>query len=738
MKTNRRLSVDGEDSLLGRWKDHPFIRVFMYGFLSVALYVLMVGNIAPEVLDINVGSKAEKDIISPVTITDERATERAREQAAQQVDPVFSKDDSITDRQVSKLNNVFSSIKETISDDNLTDEDKQKQLKENIPYELDSDLYVALLNYSSSDIDTLRAVTRSVVYEIMHDGVREQGNGLQRAMQEVNNSLLLSSLDADLRKISREIAQASIVPNYVFNQEETERLRQEARDNVRSIEIREGEILAHEGEIITQELFRKLKLVGLLSESANLSPYFGLALFVVLIVSFLGIYINQSDLPIQKNNTHFLMFVIIFILNVLVLKIVSVAQVLEYSGIGFVAPVAFSTMLMTMLLHQRLAIFSSFMFGLIAAIILNAETTGFMDFSYAIVIIFSGAAGAFFLGKATRKSKILQAGFVVSAVSAVTVCAMMFLKSTPVGMLELSQYLLYALLSGVLASILTIGLLPFFEAAFGILSMVKLIELSNPNQKLLRKILVEAPGTYHHSVMVANLAEAATEAVGGNGLLARVGAYYHDIGKTKRPHFFIENQMNMGNPHDKIAPQLSTKIITAHATDGANMLKAERLPKAIQDIAEQHHGTTLLKYFYHKAKEESDCDVQESDFRYPGPKAQFKEAAIVGIADSIEAAVRSLSKPSPERIENMVRNIIKDRLEDGQFNECDLTLKELDTIAKVICETLQGIFHSRIEYPDELDKSLKKANAIAKDKGKESTNSVNLSHTNNSRKKADM
>ena len=234
------------------------------------------------------------------------------------------------------------------------------------------------------------------------------------------------------------------------------------------------------------------------------------------------------------------------------------------------------------------------------------------------------------------------------------------------------------------------------------LSPLRLLELSNPNHPLLRKLLIETPGTYHHSVIVGNLAEAAAEAIGADGLLCRVGAYYHDLGKTKRPQFFIENQLHTDNPHDKLSPNLSKSIIISHARDGYEILRKHNIPTPICDIAAQHHGTTLLKYFYHKAREQCDgTEVLEADYRYPGPKAQFKEAAIVGIADSVEAAVRSLARPTPERVENMVRKIIRDRLEDGQFNECDLTLKELDLIARSICETLQGIFHSRIKYPDE-------------------------------------
>jgi hypothetical protein len=271
-----------------------------------------------------------------------------------------------------------------------------------------------------------------------------------------------------------------------------------------------------------------------------------------------------------------------------------------------------------------------------------------------------------------------------------------------------------ALGSGLLTAVLVIGLMPFFEVSYSILSALKLVELSNPNHPLLRKLLTETPGTYHHSVMVGNLSEAAAESIGANGLLCRVGSFYHDIGKTRRPSYFIENQTNIENPHDFIDPKLSKSIIIAHARDGVEMLKDHNIPKPIWEIAEQHHGTTLLKYFFHKARKQHEEEgkdpeeIVESDFRYPGPKAQTKETAIVGIADSVEAAVRSLRNPTVEQIDSMVQKIIKDRLDDQQFNECDLTLKELDKIGTSIKETLLGIFHSRIEYPDDLPKGIKK------------------------------
>jgi len=214
---------------------------------------------------------------------------------------------------------------------------------------------------------------------------------------------------------------------------------------------------------------------------------------------------------------------------------------------------------------------------------------------------------------------------------------------------------------------------------------------------------VEAPGTYHHSIIVGNLAEAAAEAVGGDALLARVGSYYHDIGKLKRPYFFTENQFTEENPHEKIAPTLSTLIITAHVKEGVELAREAKLPEVIVDLIRQHHGTDLVRFFFHRAAEnDKEEQVEEKDFRYPGPRPQTKEAAIIMLADSVEAAVRSLAKPTPARVEQLVRRIIKERLNDGQLDESDLTFKDLDKVADAFVRVLSGIFHTRVEYPDKI------------------------------------
>jgi putative nucleotidyltransferase with HDIG domain len=261
------------------------------------------------------------------------------------------------------------------------------------------------------------------------------------------------------------------------------------------------------------------------------------------------------------------------------------------------------------------------------------------------------------------------------------------------------------MLNGVIVAIVTNGVLPYVENIFGITSPVKLLELSNPNHPLLKKLLLEAPGTYHHSVIVGNLAEAAADKIGADSLLARVGAYYHDIGKTKRAYFFTENQIGSENPHDNLSPNLSTLIITSHVKDGVELAQEYKLPSDVIDIIRQHHGTSLVSFFYQEAVHDDKYKrVDEDEFRYDGPKPKSKEAALIMLADMVEAAIRSnpTAQSNPGKLEKLVRDLIKQKLDTGQLDRSDLTLNNLDNIAESFVDILKGIFHNRIEYPDNL------------------------------------
>ncbi|MBT2685738.1 HD family phosphohydrolase [Bacillus sp. ISL-37] len=707
-------------------------RILLFLLIGVVMYSAMYSNVKPEKLNLELFSVAERTIRSPITIEDKESTEANRRKAVEQVSDVYRVKSEYAQNRVDLVTSIFGSVSEVNAEvqeeidqkkktaeeaevegapapEEPTIEEKLSQLKtkltENETKSLSDEVFITLLQAPKEELLVAKDLTVTAINNTMKRSV--PADEVENAKLNVEEELKYTSLSSSLKKAVIEIGRYAVVQNEFYDPEATEDLRQKAMDSVEPVRILEGQILVDEGQLISRDVYKKLQLVGLLESENSYKPFIGLAMLVALILFALFVIFNEME-NADKKQKNLLIFSIIFITSILLMKMVSLFDEFEYSEIGYIFPAAMGAMLIKILINERLALFQMAILAVSGTIIFNEGITGTLNVTIGIYILISGLAAILFLQKQNRRSKILQAGLSVSVVNLIVIISILFLRNSQYSGLEYGFYFIAAFVSGIVSAVLTIGLLPFFEAGFGILSTLRLIELSNPNHPLLRKILTEAPGTYHHSVMVANLSEAACEAIGANGLLARVGCYYHDIGKTKRPQFFIENQINMDNPHDKLPALTSKNIIIAHATDGAEMLRKHRMPKEIIDIAEQHHGTTLLKFFYHKAKQNGH-EVKEEDFRYPGPKPQTKESAVIGIADSVEAAVRSMAHPTHEQIENLVHNIIGDRLQDGQLSECDITLKELDTVADTLCETLKGIFHSRIEYPEMNKQKVKQA-----------------------------
>jgi cyclic-di-AMP phosphodiesterase PgpH len=699
--------------------DYTFFRVLVFVVLGVILFTSMYGNVKPEKLDISLLTVAEKTIRSPATVEDKISTEKKRQEALDQVQDVYTLKKEYSSNQVDLISSIFDSgteVNEEIEDERekqiATDEEPidvlqptieeevtmlKAKLTDRVITDLSERVFTALVQASDDELAIAKDLTVTAINNVMNK--RISADDVENAKKSLEEELKFTTLNSDLKNAAIELGRYAVIQNEFYDPEATEELRKQQAESVEPVKILQGQIIIEEGKLIRQEEFRQLELVGLLDNKQSYKPFIGLIILISIILSSLYYYFYQLKEQPEKKHTNLLLFGIIFILTFFILKIVSMLQIFNYSGIGYLFPAAMGGMLIKILIDEKLAILSSIIFAIFGSLLFNEGVSGTLNFSVGIYIMFSSLAALLFLSDQNQRSKILQAGSFAAAVNFFTIWALMFLPNGQFSGLEYGYYILTAIFSGIGSAVLTMGLLPLFETSFGILSTMKLIELSNPNHPLLRKILMEAPGTYHHSVMVANLADAACEAIGANGLLARVGCYYHDIGKTKRPNFFIENQMHRENPHDRLPPDKSANIIISHVTDGAAILKKYNLPKEIIHIAEQHHGNTLLKFFYHKAVQGEE-EVKEEDYRYPGPKAQTKESAIVGIADSVEAAVRSLNQPTPETIESLVKKIVSDRLQDGQLNECDLTLKELETVSHSFCETLKGIFHSRIEYPE--------------------------------------
>ncbi|QQK75825.1 HD family phosphohydrolase [Salicibibacter cibarius] len=683
------------------------VRVGLFLLLGILLYISMFDNVRPEQLDVSLSEPAPEDIRSPITVEHEALTAEREKAALDELDPSYVHRHDYVLMQTEKINTIFELAAEFQAED---DESQAEQLQETLEEEMDQRLpeetLEILLNESEEQLMIGRDAARNAVHEVMNEELVV--DDVPAAREEAEERVSMSMGNTQLQNASAEIASRMVTANYIYDDENTAERREEALDEVEPVLIREGELLAEEGEIIDAGIYEQLDLTGLLDDDFSLFPYLGLLLFVGMIVTMVAFYATQTSSPLRYSNQALFLYVLVFFIMLATMKIMSVLNLFDMEGILWLTPIALGTMLLAQLLSYRVALYTAVLLALVGSVIFNAEATGNFHATFMVYALFSGLAGVFFLGKTPQVAKILQSGVFIALMNALTVTAFYFLSNVPLALESYGIEIGFAVGSGFLAAVLTLGLMPFFETGFNILSKTKLIELSNANQPLLRKILLEAPGTYHHSVMVANLSEAACEAIGTNGLLARVGAYYHDLGKTKHPHYFIENQMKIGNPHDRLSPDVSKQIIIDHPYDGARMLEAHNFPKQIVDFAKEHHGTSLVKYFYHKAKEKG-MEPDEADYRYPGPKPRFKESAVLGIADSVEAAVRSMDAPTGEKIEKLVNGIIRDKLVDGQFDECNLTMKELSSVANAMCETLQGTFHSRIEYPENSESEKEKS-----------------------------
>lgn len=690
---------------LRAWNASAAVRIGLLLLLWGILFAFALPHVRPTAYELKVGQPSPVTLVAPYTVEDPEETQRARQRAEAGVEPVFRRDDRITSNQLEVLERIFAEAK-ALASSNRPAAERIARLKAIVPYELSDEVYTAMVRLSPQTLEAARAITVNTVGQILLEGVPDQATGVKAARAKVDEQLVRSDLGRSARTVVRALALASVVPNVFYDEAETEKRRELARSLVKPVTIEQGTVLVEKGAVVTPEGYRKAKLLGLVEATPSPWPMLGLAGLAAMLVAILWTTLASTAKPARRDNRTLLMVTLIAVVQVVALKAIALWESRPYPYLGFVAPAALGASLMAALVSNRVALAGSVLFATLAALLYNESFELPLDFRYALVALAGSVAGVYSIGRMTQRHNILYTGFAVSGAASAAAAIAVLLTARHGAALPWTELLLavgFAFAGGWLSTVLTVGLLPFFENAFGVLSSVRLLALSNPNHPLLRKLLTETPGTYHHSMVVANLAEAAAEAIGANGLLARVGAYYHDIGKTKRPQYFIENQYGAENPHDRLSPYLSKRIILAHPYDGVAMLKAYKIPKPIRDIAEQHHGTTLLKYFYHKAKQQNPGgEVREEDFRYPGPKAQTKEAAIVGICDCVEAAVRSMKRPTPGQLDQLVRRIVKDRLDDGQFHECDLTLKELEIISRTIVETLIGMFHSRIEYPTDV------------------------------------
>ncbi|MBW1714782.1 MAG: HDIG domain-containing protein [Deltaproteobacteria bacterium] len=533
-------------------------------------------------------------------------------------------------------------------------------------------------------------------------------------ISQIIDQSLTQETELDTAASIERFGQLLIRPNITFNKRETELRKEEAKNSVKPIyfQVKKGEMIVREGEKINPTHLLKLETQAQLTRN-TLIP--GMALSTTLMI---GIMLALSYLIVLKRpnvfkentrNLTFLSVALLFIFLVVLLYNVVAEEVARgfpfftAQVLLFALPISLGAILVCIFQGLDVAIGFSLIISILASIAVEGKV------EFLIYFLLGSLLAAYGVRNCRERMVLIKTGIRVGLLN----MALALLIQTLYGNLyspTSALSIIAGFLGGALAGVIATGFLPLIEMAFGFTTDIKLLELSSLDQPILKDLMVNAPGTYHHSVVVSNMVEATAESIHANPLLAKVSAYYHDIGKIKKPLYFVENQARGENRHEKLAPSMSSLILISHVKDGVELAKQQRLGKEIIDTIEQHHGTSLISYFYEKAKDQSgkkggrSSPVKEQDFRYPGPRPQTKEVALVLLADAVEAASRTLVDPTPARIQGMVQKIMNGVFSDGQLDECELTLKDLNQIAKSFTKTLSGIFHGRVEYPEPIAK----------------------------------
>ena len=674
---------------MDKWK-----RIFLFTITAIFIYFIMLTVVTPKRYKLNEGDIATVDIKAPRDIIDEEATKAKEQEVTAKVEKKFTLKNEIKIEASENIKSFFDKLINLKSND-IDEKSKISELKKIDAFKLSDAEYKTLLDLNVDKDTELQWIALTAIDKGYEKQIEEDNSeDIAEAKTIVDDYLSSQELESNIEVILREMCESQIKANYFFDQSKTDEAVKEALKSVSKVMIKKNQTIVKEGEPITQQQINILTELGLVGEDLSkdyIYTYIILAFFVLFVLGMQYMFLKKEKKEILIDTK------LVFLILLLNLLSVISARVFTFVSL-FIIPIACAPILMTVFLDSKISIVINSLNLLFVTVIVG------FDPQVILIGIVSTIVSSTTLKKVSQRNDILYSTAYVAAAVAVVILSSGILLSNNIKQILLDVIL--AVFGAFISGILAMGLLPFLESSFSLVTNMKLLELSNPNNPLLKRLLMEAPGTYHHSVMVANLAEVAAEEVGANPMLVRVGAYYHDVGKIKRPFFFGENQLGGTNPHDKISPTLSTTIIISHVKDGLELAKEYDIPKVVSDMIVQHHGTTLVKYFYYTLKNSSENpdEIREEDFRYPGPKPQSKEAAIIMMADSVEAAVRSIQEPTLEKIEDMVNNIVKDKMNSNQLNECDLTFRELEVIKACFLRVLKGIYHHRIEYPTEKGK----------------------------------
>ncbi len=710
--------------------NHTARRAFWIGLFGLAATLILMSVSLPGEVSLRAGEIAPYTIKAPADFVNQPVTDALRQQAAAKVAPVYTTQSSITQDVLSAFESsgqvivqaqalwssssaaaVRSAAAATSASGSASSASSasgfssaagasslatvvaslQKQLQLSDP----TSAYQAVITADPGTLSSILTQAGDDLQQLMAQGVRSSdlsadASQLRQEIAAIQGPQTVLSFVADL-------AVSELKANRFQDAVATEAAQQSAMHSVVPVVIARGQVIVREGDPITATDVTLLQEAGLLHPGGLLGVIGGAVALVLGLMAVCWAYFARFFQRVLHSEPHLVLFGSV------------VAGTLAAGRLGmeispFLIPTSWASMLAAIGLGPQPGLFVGVVIAILAGMIAHSLAVALSSLIAAWVAVFA-------LGHLDQRGQLLRAGLYAAFGGALTVGVLvLFFGQNPSTISQLQgvssglqvwRDMAAAGGAGLLGAVLAIGTLPYIES-LGMLTTFRLQELANPGRPLLRRLLVEAPGTYHHSLMVANLAEAACQVVGGDPLLVRAGAYYHDIGKMKRPQFFVENQMSGENPHDKLTPRLSALVIQNHVRDGVEYARQAQLPKEIINIIRSHHGTTLIRYFYEEGRKQEGDEVEEAAFRYEGPRPQTREEAIMMLADGVEAAVRACKQPTPAQIEHVIRGIVAERLEDQQLDRSPLTLRDIDSIAHTFQRILVGAYHARIEYPEQL------------------------------------
>lgn len=726
---NKLDKLDKFDKFMGMLTRRETVSVLLLlTFLAAALINIFV---SPQLYQrgLHEGDIALKDVYAPYDFTyswgiDEESTKKAKLDAISIV-PYYVRRDSVLEAEArNKIENFYDILDEETSR-GASISDQIIAMKDQVGGDLSDSSIRALLEYP--DKARLRRKTFRILEDTFligymdNEGLKtvkavdnekvnvfdtETGSELLRSREELldagtvrtlieNSSEVQFAGDKKARQAVASLIGLYIAPNMIPDKEKTNEKKNEivssAEPAYYSWGVKKNELIIEKGSRLNDRHVAQMAQLRRLFRPGTTPAFFlGVLLLFLLLGGIAAIYLLLTQKASFLKNTKDLGIILI---NMAIMMLIA-DFVMRSAQSSYFIPLASMGMIITLLVGFNTAFLSVLLMSVFFAFISGGKV------EVALVLLVGSSVGMFVVKGAGRRSRILWAGFLAGAAKCLAIACIGLING-----MELDFYFkegVWGIASGLFSGFVVMGLLPVFEYLFKVPTNISMLELSDLNHPVLKKLAMEAPGTYHHSIMVGNLAEAACDAIGANSLMARVGAYYHDIGKIPKSEYFSENEMGEGSRHSNLAPSMSALIIAKHVKEGVDIAKKHKLNNTIIDFITQHHGDSLIAYFYQKAMEKSPegTVLKEENFRYPGPRPQTKESAIILLADAVEATSRSLDEPTPSRIRNLVKKIVNNKFIDGQLNECDLTLRDMHEIADSFVRVLMGTFHTRLEYPE--------------------------------------